>query len=435
MQQSEFDSNIAVQGGAIFQKNCDLNLNHVNITKNDAQIGGGMRYIQYIPKFINQLDSTNLIGSNKGMIFGNNVVSYPRRIALYPIYINFDSQKEIEQNITRYYINNFMSGDTLQFSIKSMMKSKIIQIQISIIQLSGQINTKYYNSTLQMFQFNQLIIKSEPNTNSSFVLQNNFINIPNPQQNTQFIEKVANIQIFIQFRSCKLGEVIIQKTSATPSYCLPCPTQKYSLKDPNNFDLWGSQEQACSLCPPSAESRKSDLISLKQGYWKESFLSNKILQCYNKPSNCLGGLVSDQDSFDSTFKNYRKKGYIGTLCEECDIKGQYWNEKYMNDGQFNCVPCKGEQGLILSYGLVVIFSIIDVIYGSRLVILGSVKKVYSYYIRMMSIASIGTSDSVEKSVVLIKYLIHFLQMSSISFKLEFPTSIDIFTVTIDWYSD
>ncbi|EAR84301.2 WD domain, G-beta repeat protein (macronuclear) [Tetrahymena thermophila SB210] len=459
IQKCEFDSNTSEQGGAIFLNNCDLDLHLVNITQNNAYIGGGIRYIEYIPKFINFPGSSNFIASNKGKIFGNNVASYPRKIALYPININFDSQQQISESITRYYINNFMSGDTLQFSIQLYdeeqnhlnlnafysnldnlsgdLINEISQYYFycqsqnsSIISLSGQINTQYYNSTLQMFQFNQLIIKSEPNTNSSFVLQNNILNIPNPKQNTQFILLLANIEIFIQFRSCKLGEIIVKKTSDSPSYCLPCPTQKYSLKDPNNLELWSNQDQACSLCPSSAESCKGSLITLKQGYWKQSFLSDDILQCYNKPQNCLGGLVSDQDSYDSTFKNYCKEGYIGPLCEECDIKGQYWDEKYMNDGQFNCVPCKGQQGLILTYGFVVLISIIYLIYGIRQVIKGSMKKVYSYYIRMMNIASIGTSDSFDKSAVLIKFLMHFLQMSSISFKLEFPTSIDIFTVSI-----
>ncbi|KAL4432345.1 hypothetical protein ABPG74_011104 [Tetrahymena malaccensis] len=459
IQLSEFDSNISEQGGAIFLKNSDLDMYLVKIIGNKAYIGGGIRYIEYIPKIINQPDSTNQFDENQGIIFGNNVASYPRKIALYPININFDSKQEMQQNVTRYYINNFMSGDTLQFSIQLYdeeqnhlnlndyfaniknlspdLQSEINQyyfycqsLNSSTIQLSGQMNTQYYNSTLQMFQFNQLIIKSEPNTNSSFILQNNFINIPNPKQNSQFIQLVANIQIFIQFRSCKLGEVIVQKTSASPSYCLPCPAQKYSLKDPNDIELWDSQDQACSLCPPSADSCKGDQITLKQGYWKETFLSDNILSCYNKPSNCLGGLIPDQDQFESSFKNYCKEGYIGPLCEECDIKGQYWDEKYINDGQFNCVPCKGEQGLILSYGFVALISILYLIYGIRQVIQGSVKKVYSYYIRRLNIASIGTSDSANKSAVLIKFLMHFLQMSSISFKLELPTSIDIFSVSI-----
>lgn len=42
------------------------------------------------------------------------------------------------------------------------------------------------------------------------------------------------------------------------------------------------------------------------------------------PSNCIGGYEAKSC----------KEGYIGALCESCDLKGEVWGEPYGNFKDF-----------------------------------------------------------------------------------------------------
>lgn len=57
-------------------------------------------------------------------------------------------------------------------------------------------------------------------------------------------------------------------------------------------------------------------MTLKDGYWKISNSSDRIIECENKKINCNG----DQN------RNYCLEGHIGPLCEVCDLKGEVWGK-------------------------------------------------------------------------------------------------------------
>jgi len=59
-------------------------------------------------------------------------------------------------------------------------------------------------------------------------------------------------------------------------------------------------------------------INLKSGYWRTDNLSDIILPCRNKESNCLGG--------NSSFTCI--EGAKGALCEICDLEKDFWPIKF-----------------------------------------------------------------------------------------------------------
>lgn len=63
---------------------------------------------------------------------------------------------------------------------------------------------------------------------------------------------------------------------------------------------------------------------MKNGYWRESITSDLIVECQNNRENCRGE--------ERNALSICKEGYIGPLCEQCDLKGEIWSSKYMNDG-------------------------------------------------------------------------------------------------------
>jgi len=76
----------------------------------------------------------------------------------------------------------------------------------------------------------------------------------------------------------------------------------------------------CLRCPESAEKCIRDEIHLKKGFWRENNLTDIIVDCYNKETNC--------DGHEASNKGYCIKGSIGPLCEKCDIYGVRWGERY-----------------------------------------------------------------------------------------------------------
>ncbi len=57
-----------------------------------------------------------------------------------------------------------------------------------------------------------------------------------------------------------------------------------------------------------------------------------MVYCNYKPELCQA------ENKESKFNCI--KGYMGPLCESCDVFGEIWNERYGENGFLNCFPCK-----------------------------------------------------------------------------------------------
>ncbi|KAL4465241.1 hypothetical protein ABPG74_001955 [Tetrahymena malaccensis] len=449
IQESNFQLNLASQGGSIYLYSSNLEIISTTISLNNAEVGGAIRYLNLIPDFVikkqyvNNNLSKNKIEKNKAKIFGQNIGSYPRNILITRINeeVNY---KIISQNQSQneYQIENFMSGGNINFNIKIYdeenevvnlnslqqssqdLQNEFQQYQLECISLNSKImlinsNKAAFNQSDISFTFQKIQLISNPLTSSVFYIQNNIIYIQNPQNATQFLLVPLQIKINVSFRKCNIGEIIIKSTQNTLSYCELCPIQKYSLitPDPNS-----QSEQVCKLCPDSCTYCQGNTINLKNGYWRENNFTDTIVSCENNPNNCQG------ESKDSI--QYCKQGYIGPLCETCDQSGKVWEQKYMNKQKYECIPCQDSSSQTFIYLSSVIVGCLYIIFGVKAARQNTQIKAQGYYLRMIGLASIGNSESTDKSDIYLKLYMHFIQISSISYQIYQPLFLKVLQVGI-----
>ncbi|KAL4455331.1 hypothetical protein ABPG74_012483 [Tetrahymena malaccensis] len=448
--------NQAINGGGILLQSSELQLQDSQITYNTAYIGGGIRYTGVIPKqFTNKQwkNYNNTIQDNSAQIFGDNLASYPRSMKL--TFQNNKTQFNLVANQTSdgfsqsYLIQNFMSGDNFLFKIQLIdeennpVKVKTDQIQqlpqivfselnsyqfqcISdndLIQLNSEtlIGLNKYENSSYSFVFDKLAINSKPPGTNHLYVKTNAIQLQNSQNSSQFFTPQFNEYIEIQFRSCQVGEVFMQKQAGQLEYCKQCPEGMYSLADPYSNS---SASLSCIICPTSAANCYRDVIELKNGYWRENNKTDTIVECINAPDNCQG------QSSESKF--YCKQGYIGPLCETCDIESKIWPDRYSQVGNFQCKRCDSLQSYYLMQGLAFLLIICYVIYGVIQSNFVSKKKILGFYLRMAGFASVGTSDCEDYTSIFLKFLMHYLYISKIINKLNFklPFAFDFIQVQI-----
>lgn len=72
---------------------------------------------------------------------------------------------------------------------------------------------------------------------------------------------------------------------------------------------------------------------IKAGWWRPHNLSDQIVECKSMPENC-------EESAE--YSNFNcKEGYIGALCEACDLYGQHTEngQKYSVVASYTCGTC------------------------------------------------------------------------------------------------
>ncbi|KAL4477523.1 hypothetical protein ABPG74_002673 [Tetrahymena malaccensis] len=266
-----------------------------SVISNQAMIGGGV-YNQGINP---QLDSLTSISNNQASYNGNNQYSYPSELYLTnqnSLNHSFNQEKQI------IVLNDFKSGGILpcfEFQLRDQSQKPYILFNSEIIEAYFQ-------------------IIGIPNTTSYFEFKSDSIKIFNNQTNEYDLDYSYLIQV--NFRNCQNGETINKYSNLQE--CQTCETGKYTL------DFLG-----CYACPEGGNCTDGK-ISLLPGYWREKEYSEDIIQCINRPENCVG------DSFGNLAC---QQGYIGPLCEECDIFGQSWIESYTRQGKYECALCKNSK--------------------------------------------------------------------------------------------
>ncbi|EWS71460.1 WD domain, G-beta repeat protein (macronuclear) [Tetrahymena thermophila SB210] len=449
IQNCTFFNNTAFVGGAIYLQNSDIDVVNTTIIYNNAFIGGGIRYIQKIPKFIyqNQIEqTTNNISQNQAKVFGNNIGSYPRYMVATSLNTTIRSlQERISSNelqqMYNYQIDSFMSGDYFNIGLKvfdeednivqyqpkddipDVIKTELNQYSINCLQgeeinLSGNTFFNEYNNYTSLFIIDNLILKGNPSSQREFYIQNQFIYVPSINNSQTLVLQNINIKVKVNFRKCLVGEIYITQTIDSPTYCMPCPQDKYSLIEQSPT----TSDQTCKLCPDTAYKCQGSTIILKNGYWRENNQTDNIVYCKRNEKNCQGQ--------ESNNINYCAPGYVGPLCEQCDLIGDVWKSKYMNDGQYNCVACKDSIPLIFQYVGVALLSSIYLIYGIRQVIITTIVKIQCFYLRKMNLVCVSRSESRDQTDIYIKLLMHFMQVGSIVYQIQLPKIFQFLSVSI-----
>ncbi|EAR92997.2 transmembrane protein, putative (macronuclear) [Tetrahymena thermophila SB210] len=388
-------------GGVILLYGSDIIISKSNFISNTAGIGGVIRYFDLKPQFLidkgnSSRDSCktfcqNQCKSNKAIIFGDQIASYPQFASILPSK-DFDVDIKNYPNIT---FKNFRSGQsnfdlTIQFldEFKNQVKQIDLQNQTLVSQISQELfqEISSYNCRINIQQSSTFlqdqIVKIEGATLVDYAyyspqkigcFMNNFKITGVPSKNAtiqlslngmktlnstnQFIS-VDNIDISIYFRSCQVGEYynsVCQDCQLQE--CVQCLNGTYSLIYPQIGD-----EIQCKSCDnQKASFCELNQIVLRENYWRQSNNSDDIYQCDQLSNPCNG---------DST-KGYCQEGYTGVLCSSCDDYGQVWGNKYgkvseLGKKSIECSLCSSIQNnsfkqilLLLGIVLYLVFLIIE----------------------------------------------------------------------------
>ncbi|EWS73742.1 transmembrane protein, putative (macronuclear) [Tetrahymena thermophila SB210] len=356
---SIFQNNNALgSGGVILLDNSDLLITKSSFVNNTAGIGAVIRYLNKKPSFLiqnpnSQKDSCKTFGynyckTNKAIIFGNQIASYPQYASILP-------SKDFNINITNYpnvAFSNFRSGlsnfdlsiqflDEFKNSVQQIdLQNQTLTSQISseLLQEISQYNCRIYiqenttslqqetikieGATLVDYAYhsknkigclmNSLKITGVPSNNSALMLSLGGMKTLN---STNHFINVDNINILIHFRGCQVGEYYNSLCEDCLLYeCTQCLNGTYSLIEPKM-----NEQISCKNCDLSqTTSCQLNQINLRENYWRINNNSDQIFQCDTEVNVCNG----DES------KGYCFQGYTGALCSACDNYGQIWGEQY-----------------------------------------------------------------------------------------------------------
>ncbi|EAR84219.2 transmembrane protein, putative (macronuclear) [Tetrahymena thermophila SB210] len=244
-------------------------------------------------------------------------------------------------------------------------------------------------------------LEQTPDGSFELIYQINFR--PNITLNTTLqifpqIASVKNIQIIWEFRECVVGEVYISQGGLP--LCFSCPNHTFSFQNPYSV-------KSCLPIPTKGvnESYRNVLI-LEQGFWRESETSSDILECSNSKMSCLGGQFYGNQIC--------QKGHIGPLCEQCDLAGQYWNQSYTENHNYQCSLCSdisyNTVKLVLTFLAIMIFSAIV----CRSAYKNTLNTILGNYMRKIGLGIFGNSIIKQNLFgIYAKLFLSFLQISQV----------------------
>ncbi|EWS73747.1 transmembrane protein, putative (macronuclear) [Tetrahymena thermophila SB210] len=441
-----FNSKAKGSGGAIFLDNSNFQIVQSKFVSNSAGIGGAIRYTNLKPSFMmksNKEDKdscntyqNNSCQENSAIIFGNSIASYPTTALILPSerfnvhsdfpyfrFSNFQSgltnfdltivffdefSAPINQiDMQNQSITSQLSSDLLkeisQYSCRAYLEQQNAILQNQTIKLDGATLAEYqYNSNKQVGCFlHNFKITGVPSSKSSMRLQLNGMKAVNKKN--QF-EDVDNIQVDIQFRSCKTGEnynEICQ--NCLMKECVECQNGTYSLIYPTE-----NKKNECKSCDMSqAYSCFGDQILLRENYWRKSNDSDIIYKCDIIDNSCNGNAQ----------KGYCAEGYVGPLCSFCDISGKVWGESYQFDNTvinngIQCTKCSLSSSFLFKE--VVIFLVI-ILYLIFLVIQSqdsNCKVCAMRILQSLDLLYLGVSSFLSDNEVISKIIINQFQILS-----------------------
>ncbi|CAD8119965.1 unnamed protein product [Paramecium sonneborni] len=460
LQDCNFQNNYAsLRGGAIYT-NSEILIYNCQIQKNIANVGGGIYQIESIQYPV----LNNQIYENMADNFGENIISIPDKLAL-QIY-----KMEILPNI-RLFDNDQLTIDQVYIKPYKTIEGKISQ-QLLIPSGQAISKYKYFdwknrqyiksNYTFHLVLLNQQnqIIKNLKDT--SCRIQSRIHNIlENQTDQDNFLLNFTNLNT-IKFddltQNYNLDNMIIYLDNELPeNLCLLIEFICNSIQIPifnkelpynligshNNYKLrvevrtlpcqFGEiksvENFSCILCDDSQGlfslkinqpkcqvkddvstiSVNSSQLNLKQGFWRPYIDTNKVSNCLNLLSNCLGGLIEGDQSCTN--------GHIGALCEECDLYNTRGDGEYSISQRFTCGSCQEIQKNTVIITLVSFWTLISVFISVQ----GTIKATHNVLPDFKFIFYNPTQNHQDTSAILMKLLTNYLQILDIisTFQLDF----------------
>ncbi|KAL4438123.1 hypothetical protein ABPG74_016902 [Tetrahymena malaccensis] len=410
------------RGGAIALQDSNLlNISNSSFSLNIAQIGGAIWYgpgaqtfKQYQLSFL-----SNKFISNIGFFYGQNIGSYPTHIQKVTsegqiifsnqilgissgntitdkVYFNFFD----EENRVLNFTNSELYPQSLKIQNERMgYFMKVLNDQNPNLQILQGISLERVKDTGSF----QLLLSSTYKNS-----QQQSVNIQsNPLANSQEL----NYNLTLIFRDCLRGELQISKNNFIE--CQECGQGKYSLDLPT---IENQNNLICKSCPDQAISCQKDQIILKDGFWRESLLSDVIYNC-------------DSEGCSETYAgqiNRCKTGYIGTLCDSCDGTSSIWGSQYGKKGNF-CEKCKDLTKQYVYFALIIVgYTFYILVYVFNMI---DKKILVMKLIMFRKMELLMTSKSVyqgESFNLWIKILVHYLQILSLmsGLNIQYPAFID-----------
>lgn len=120
--------------------------------------------------------------------------------------------------------------------------------------------------------------------------------------------------------------------------CLKCngdlvPVDGNKCGCPKNLyleDLKNATSSQCKPCKDGTICNVGQAMLIEKSYWRSGNESDIILECKNNPDSCVGGEAGN---------GLCKKGYLGALCEDCDIENSLGDGRYSHSSDYECISC------------------------------------------------------------------------------------------------
>ncbi|EAR81978.2 transmembrane protein, putative, partial (macronuclear) [Tetrahymena thermophila SB210] len=452
IKESLFQQNTAnSSGGALYLENidnCIIQFDTMTMIKNNkALIGGGLRIVQTNQKKLllpQNFPFSNNIFENKAEIYGDDSTSYLQNIIIknndntneesFTFYQHQSSvPKKFQNDYSRYAeLRQFRSGGLINFKMYivdeqnrylSFSNEKLIlglypkdidqelnTIQISIYQLNSTESQMFGQNTINYFQYNSLDYSFEMNEITVIGNLNKvqFFYINSTIQTNSLTKQP--ILLSIEFRNCKLGEVI-QQVNNNIFQCNQCLKGTYQLVDPQTLYQQSIQQNKdinkCINCPQSALMCKGDIIELKNGFWRHNNYTDEIIECDPIINSCQ---AENPNSI-----NYCKAGYLGPICLQCDILGEVWQGyRYSQSLSKGFCDICGSQ--LKQWGFMLLKIVIleaYFLYALGVFIQKFKHSQTCYYLRMLKIMPISSNSINDYSGFYIKIILTYYQLSAL----------------------
>ncbi|KAL4505601.1 hypothetical protein ABPG73_004486 [Tetrahymena malaccensis] len=343
---SNFIENLATnQGGAIYLENSQqdilqnaLSFQTSNFVKNQAQLGGAIA--SNIGQSINYYQN-NTFSQNKASIYGQNIQVSPNQLN---VYIDGILQNFTQAQTQQIIVSNHQGGQIKQnivFKFSTEQNEEIVNLSSNIIlNLQLQNGQGYINKNVLQQQsgvFNltkQIQVYGNMGQQITLSITSDLIQRPQYNSSNYIVGYDKNYQLIliIQFaKICPTG-LVKKNIYGQFNYCFPC-------QDSYSF----TNSDACFKCPNTDVKCFGNQILLTSNYWRVNQQSAQLFDC----KNCLGEYPINTNQIQvakyrkilSDQNYYCQIGHIGALCEDCDVSGEYWGQRYFMNLDQKCQKC------------------------------------------------------------------------------------------------
>ncbi|CAK64062.1 unnamed protein product (macronuclear) [Paramecium tetraurelia] len=433
-----FMQNDAESGGALYSQSSSMKLetliSELYLIQNTATFGGAI-YLENHNFRAEELLKVFLL-ENKGKRYVDNIKENPSQLKLSIFNQELDTKSIAnmgQPNFEKYKLNTNIiyipSGQQISnYSIQDLERQVFenynLNPKLYAINNLGekQINLQEYQCVLNQlnnesqFYPNQEQIISFNLESQSFDFSNLIISLdPYLKSETIFVfdcncftESQYKFYLSVKSFPCQIGEFYYF------TQCMKCDESKgfYSVELGATF---------CQKMDPNIiQANTASEILLQPGFWRPNYRSKFINKCTRQKNLCLGGWKPGDESCSL--------GYIGALCEECDIYNIKGDGQYFKNRNNKCVFCS-------EFGLSIFISLLfgSLTIGSMILTVSSVNTIFKSFLKFKLTSKhykILFNHSLDQSAALIKTVVNYFQIlvRIKSFHLElFFNIIDILT--------